>query len=270
MRFEDKVVWVTGASGGLGEALARAFHADGAHVVLSARRETELQRVAADLTNSPGECFVLPLDLARPDSFAAAAERVLQRFGRVDVLVNNAGLTQRALAVETDMAVTRALFEVNFFGPLALAKSVLPAMTARQAGRIVVVSSIAAKFATPLRSGYNASKAALERVFDAFRAETWTGGVGVTTIVLGSVRTDISINALTGDGGAYGRMNRIQAEGMDADRAAARILDAVVRGRDEVTIAPPWQRWLIWRARFLPRLSRRAMRLAPRNTAPKA
>ena len=262
MRFKGKVVWITGASSGIGEALAHAFHGEGAHVVLSARRVAELNRVAGDLADGAGEHMVVPLDLADEASLSKAAELVRERFGRVDILVNNAGRTLRATIAKTRMNVFRDLFETNFFGPLALAKLV---MTAQDGGRIVVISSIAAKYSTPLRSGYSASKAALERIFGALRAEEWANGIDVTTIVLGSANTNISVNAATGDGGTYGKKNLIQADGMDPDHVARRILDAVARGRAEVMIAPLWQRWHVWRAKYFPAWSSRALRLPTRN-----
>jgi dehydrogenase/reductase SDR family member 7B len=267
MRFKGKVVWITGASSGIGEALAHAFHGEGAEVILSARREAELQRVAGDLAGSGGDAMVVPLDLADEASLGAAAGVVRERFGRVDILVNNAGLTMRATIAKTRMNVFRDLFETNFFGPLALAKLVMSADG--NGGRIVVISSIAAKYATPLRSGYNASKAALEKIFAAYLAEEWANGLKVTTIVLGSADTNISVNALTGDGGTYGKKNRIQADGMDPAHVARRILDAVERDRREVMIAPLLQCWQVWRAKYFPRWSARMVRLRPRNQTPK-
>lgn len=267
MRFKGKVVWITGASSGIGEALAHAFHDEGARVILSARRTEELNRVAGELADGGGDHLVVPLDLADEATLVRAAGRVRERFGCVDILVNNAGRTMRATIAKTQMQVFRDLFEVNFFGPLTLAKLV---MAEQGGGRIVVISSIAAKYSTPLRSGYSASKAALERIFAALRAEEWSKGVAVTTIVLGSANTDISVNAATGDGGTYGRKNKIQAEGMDPALVARHILDAVARGRAEVMIAPPWQRGHVWRAKYFPAWSARALRLPVRNPPPKA
>ena len=263
-RFTDKVVWITGASSGIGEALAYAFHAAGAHVVLSSRRESELARVAA-ACSGPGETMVVPLDLADTDALGDRYAAVAARFGRVDVLINNAGITHRALTVQTGMPVYRRLFDINLFGPLALTKHVLPRMIERGAGHIVVVSSITAHYGSPLRSGYSAAKHALHGMFESLRAELWQHGIPVTVAVLGGVRTAISASALTGDGTPYGRINRIQATGLAPEFCARRILDAVARRREEVTIASLPHRFLVWRARFTPRLLARAMRLKPRR-----
>ena len=259
--FHDQTVWITGASGGLGEALAHAFRAAGARLILSARREAELARVAHDVADGPGEVVAVPLDLADPASIQKAVEDVLVRPGGIDLLVNNAGLTQRALARDAAPEVTRSLFEVNFFGPLALSRSVLPAMAQAGGGRIVVISSIAALYSSPYRSGYNACKRALHGMFAALRAEEHRNNIGVSLIVLGSVRTNVSINALRADGSNYGRMDPAMAAGMDPGDVARRIVEAVASGREEITIAPLAQRWLVWRKKYFPGIASRAVRL---------
>lgn len=261
--FRDKTVWITGASGGLGEALAHQFRRSGAKLVLSARRESELARVADDLGGTGDDVLVVPMDLADPAAIEAAAAHVQSRCARVDVLVNNAGQTQRALIRDASLEVYRRLFEVNFFGPLALSQAVLPAMAQAGGGRIVVISSIAAYYASPYRSGYNASKKALHGLFDALRAEEHANRIGVSLIVLGSVRTQVSINALRGNGSAYGRMDPAMAAGMDPATVARQILEAIAKDREEITIAPLHQRWLVWRKKFFPGLASRAVRLRP-------
>ena len=235
MDFRDSIVWVTGASSGIGEALAYELAGRGARLILSARREERLEEVKAACAR-PQAHVVLPLDLERPETLAAAARQALERLGRVDVLVNNGGVSQRSLAMETDMAVVRRLFEINFFGTVALTKAVLPAMLARRAGRVVVVSSLVGKFATPQRSTYAATKHALHGYFDALRAEVEPEGVGVTIVCPGFIRTDVSVNALAGDGSKRGVMDRSIANGLPADVFARRMADAVAREKDEVYI----------------------------------
>ena len=256
-----KTVWITGASGGLGEALAYAFGAAGARLVLSARRAGELDRVARAVAEAGGDARALPMDLADPASIDAAAGAVRAE-GRIDYLVHNAGQTQRALVADAGIDIYRRLFEVNFFGPLALTRAVLPALAG--GGKIVVISSIAAYYSSPYRSGYNASKKALHGLFDALRAEAHRDGIGVLLVVLGSVRTRVSVNALRGDGSPYGRMDPAMAAGMDPARVAGKILRAAVSGREEIAIAPLGQRWLMWRKAWLPRVASRAVRLRPR------
>jgi NAD(P)-dependent dehydrogenase (short-subunit alcohol dehydrogenase family) len=176
------------------------------------------------MADAGGVARALPMHLTDPASIAAAAADVAGAEGRIDVLVHNAGQTQRALVADAGIDIYRRLFEVNFFGPLALTKAALPVL--QGGGRIVVVSSIAAYYSSPYRSGYNASKKALHGLFDAFRAEAHRDGISVLLVVLGGVRTRVSINALRGDGSAYGRMDPAMAAGMDP----ARVADDVARG----------------------------------------
>lgn len=260
MGFAGQTVWITGASSGIGEALAGAFARRGARLVLSARREGELERVRAGLPR-PDEHRVVVFDMADEEAVAAAAQEVLADGARLDVVVLNAGITQRALARDTRLSVDRRLFDVNFFGPVALTKAVLPALRAQGGGRLVVVSSLVGKVGTPLRSGYAASKHALHGFFESLRAEEHGAGLQVTMAMPGFIRTPLPMTALTGDGSPQGRMDRAQLEGMAPDDCAERIVRAVDRGRDEVlvggreTLAVPL-------ARLAPGLVRRILRRA--------
>jgi len=255
------VVWVTGASSGIGEALVHALDRRGDRVVLSARREERLVEVR-DACGHPERHLVLPLDLGQPETFAAAAEAVLERYGQVDILINNAGVSQRSLAEETDLAIDRRLMEVDYLGTVGLTKAVLPSMLARGAGRIVVVSSLVGKLGTPFRSSYAGAKHALHGFFGSLAAEVYGRGVRVTMICPGFVRTSISINALTGDGTPLGTMDRAQERGMAPERCAEKILRAIDRGRAEALIGgreilavyvgrlfPGALRWLLRRVR---------------------
>ena len=233
MSFEDKVVWITGASSGIGEAMVMAFAQQGARLVLSARREDELQRVRA-ACERPDDHLVLSLDMADAEALPAAAARVLEQMGQVDVLVNNAGMTQRSLVEETDLAVVRKILEVDFFGPVGLAKAVLPSMLQRGTGHFVAVSSLAGKFGTPLRSAYCAAKHALIGWHDCLRAEVYERGLRVTVITPGFVRTNVSLQAMSGDGSKHGQMDERVEAGMAPEKAAAIILRSIVKEKDEV------------------------------------
>jgi len=230
----NHIVWITGASSGIGEALAVAAARRGARLVLSARRTSELERVRGRCA-TPADVAVLPLDLERFDAGAAAAQAA-GFFGPVDVLVNNAGISQRSLVADTSMEVYRRIMELDFFAPVALTKAVLPGMLARRRGHVVAISSVAGKVATPLRSGYAAAKFALHGFYDALRAEVWKRGITVTVIVPGFIRTDVSINAVTGSGAPYGTMDSKQATGMDPGVCADRIWRAVQAGKSEALI----------------------------------
>jgi dehydrogenase/reductase SDR family protein 7B len=270
MRFRDAVVWVTGASSGIGAALGPQFHAEGAHVVLSARREDALRETAARCAG-PGETMVHPLDVSDQAAVDAAAAAVLERFGRIDVLVNNAGITQRARVADTDMAVIRRVMDVDYFGPVMLAKAVLPAMLERGSGRIACVTSVAGKYGSPMRSSYCGAKHALHGFFDSLREEVRDRGVDVTLVVPGAVRTNVSVNALTGDGSPYDRMDPFLENGMPPETAAARILDAVHARTPEALIADGVARRNVVLKRWSPWLLSRTMRRKPGrgNTVPR-
>lgn len=263
MRFRDSVVWVTGASSGIGAALAPQFHAEGAHVVLSGRREDALRRVAQDMSGGEDraqDSLVLPFDVTDGAAIDAAARAVLERFGRIDMLINNAGLTQRARVADADISVYRRVMEVNYFGPLMLTKAVLPSMLDRGAGQIACVTSVAGKYGSPMRSGYNAAKHAAHGFFDSLREEVADAGIGVTLIVPGAVRTNVSINALTADGGLYGRMDPFLETGLPPEECAARILDALHGRKREVLIASGAARRNVILKRLSPWLLSRALR----------
>ena len=178
----------------------------------------------------------LPLDMLAEDSFAPAFQTVLDRFGRVDILVNCAGISQRGTAIETELQVDRRLMELNYFGPVALTKLVLPSMLARRDGQIVVISSLMGKFALPARGAYSASKHALHGFFDALRAEVEDQGVAVTIVCPGYVRTNASFNALEGDGQPHNQWDKEIAGGMAPEECARQIVRAIERRRREVYV----------------------------------
>lgn len=253
VRFKHKVIWITGASSGIGEALAQAFAREGARLVLSSRRPAELERVRATCAR-PETHVILPLDLTRSESFSAAVAEVQRLCGAVDVLVNNGGVSQRALAADTASEVERALMEVNYFGQVALTKAVLPAMLTRRAGHIVVVSSVMGYVGTPGRSSYAAAKHALHGYFDSLRAEVWQEGIKVTLACPGYVKTAVSANALGPDGRQHGITDATHQRGITPEKCARVIVNAVARGREEVAVggrevlAIYLKRWLPWLA----------------------
>jgi short-subunit dehydrogenase len=258
MGFADKVVWITGASSGIGEATARAFAAAGARLILSSRRPDELERVRRTCAR-PDTHAVVPLDLTRRDTFPAAVAEVLARCDHVDVLVNNGGVSQRALALETTEAVERVLMEVGYFGPVALTKAVLPSMIARRSGHVVVVSSVMGFLGTPGRSTYAAAKHALHGYFDSLRAEVWREGIAITLVCPGYVRTAISTNALGPRGEAHGRTDGTHLAGIAPEKCAAALLRAVSHRRREVYVGG-WEVAGIYLQRLAPGLLARIVR----------
>lgn len=253
MQFQDRRVWITGASSGIGEAVAVAFHQAGAKVVLSARREDELKRVQERCGGQPNT-RVLPLDASHAEELEEKAQAALGIFEGLDIVVLNAGISQRALTRDTGSDVYRRLLEVNFFGPEALARAVLPSMLAQKSGHFVVISSIAGKFGVPLRSGYSASKFALHGFFEALRAEEGRNGINVTLVCPGYIRTEISVSALKGDGTRHAKVDPQLAQGMPVEECARQILAGVARKKQEITIGAPREKMLVYAKRFFPGL----------------
>jgi short-subunit dehydrogenase len=258
MDFTDRVIWITGASSGIGEALTYPLAAAGARLILSSRRAEELERVR-QRCRRPEAHLTLPLDLAQPGTFAAAVQQVHEHFGSIDVLVNNGGVSQRATALETTAAVERVLMDIDYFGPVALTKAVLPAMLARRSGHIVVVSSVMGYVGTPRRSTYAAAKHALHGYFDSLRAELDGQGVAITLVCPGYVRTAVSTHALGPTGEAHGRMDETQARGIPAERCAAAIVRALAHRPEEIAVGGR-EVLGIYLKRFAPKLLSRIVR----------
>ncbi|HET9487362.1 MAG TPA: SDR family oxidoreductase [Chryseosolibacter sp.] len=236
-RLKDKVIWLTGASSGIGEALAYALAETGARLILSSRRKEALERVKG---NCPSDVQprvrTLPLDLEKPDMLRLSVEAAIQMFGQIDILINNAGITQRSLAAETSLAVDRKLMEINYFGPVALIKYLLPHFIRRKHGHIVNITSLTGKFGTPYRSGYAASKHALHGFSDALRAEHFKDNIRVTMICPGFIRTNLTLSALTADGSPLNKMDEAQYKGKSAQWCAGKIVSAIEKEKQEVYI----------------------------------
>lgn len=248
--FQNQRIWITGASSGIGEALALVLHQTGAKLILSARRADELKRVQ-DQCGGEASARILPLDVTQASELPEKARLALKMFGGIDVLINNAGVSQRSLVKDTEMEVYRRLMDVNFFGAVALTKAVLPSMIENKAGRIVVISSLVGKFGTPLRSGYAASKHALHGFFDSLRAEVSSYGIKVLLVCPGYIRTDVSLNALRGDGSLHAKMDSGQANGMSADQCARQILKGILRDKEEIYVGKK-DKYVVYVKRFFP------------------
>ncbi len=248
MKFHNKVVWITGASSGIGEALAYAFAAEGALLVLSARREEELQRVA----KACGNAYVLPFDMLSVAEHADRVQDVINTYGRIDYLVLNAGVSQRSFVKDTTFDVYRRLFEVNFFSIVSLTQAVLPIFSAQKSGVFVPIASVAGRISTPRRAAYGATKHALIGFFDSVRAEVFNDGIRVTTILPGYIKTNISLHAMNEKGEAYGKMDPNQAKGLDPNITAQKILQAVLAGKNEFFVGGFLEGFGLFVKRFFP------------------
>lgn len=232
--FKDQVVWVTGASSGIGLALVRQLDAEGAKIILSSRNLEKLEHVLSSLAGS--DHMILPLDLENSTEAANWAKTVHDKYGRIDCLINNGGMSQRSEAHLTSLEIDRRMMEVNYFGNIALTKAVVPYMIAQNSGHIVVVSSIAGKFGFYLRSAYSAAKHALHGFYESLAMEQEKNGIHVTIACPGKINTDISLNALNEEGNKHGQMDHNQMTGMSAEQCALEMLLAVKEGRREVLI----------------------------------
>ncbi len=246
--FVGQTAWITGASSGIGAAVARALHKGGASVVLSGRNRAALDAVAAECGARSGRALVLPFEAtdfaAIPSVVDQAWDWARQHSGGIDMLVNNAGISQRSLAVDTDLAVYERIVGVDLMAPIALTQAQLGRMAARKAGRIVMISSVAGKAGVPLRTAYCAAKFGLIGYADALRAEVSVLGLSVHVVAPGSIRTGVSRNALTADGTPRGVSDSAIDNGMDADLAATTMLTAVAAGAREIVIAEGVEQWL--------------------------
>jgi short-subunit dehydrogenase len=237
MKIEGKVAWITGASSGIGAALAGELFEGGATVVISARSASRLEEIKARLEKkAPGRCFAVPLDVTNKISVQEAVKQVKLLTGRVDILINNAGVSQRSYALDTSLEVDRELFEVNFFGAVAVTKGIAPLMISQGSGHIVVISSMAGKYGFRMRSAYSASKHALQGYFETLRAELYQDNIQVTIVCPGRIKTDISIHSLMGDGQTYGKMDKGQALGVPVEKCAKIIVRAIEHNRKEIFI----------------------------------
>ena len=221
--LDAKVVWITGASSGLGEALAKECALQGAEVILTARRFDELEKVRVGLLN-PDQHISICADITDEAQVRHAYEQVLQKKGRIDWLINNAGLSQRAL------------IEVDYFSQVFLTKTVLPTFLAQKSGRIAFVSSVAGLLGTQYRASYSAAKAAIHMWANSLRAEVANEGVDVSVIFPGFVKTNVSFNALNGEGKPQGHQDEAIENGLEPDIFAQTVVSALLKGEEYIVV----------------------------------
>lgn len=224
----------------------------GARVILSARREDELRRVVANSNADPDQTHILLLDLANHSELATKVEQAVAWTGQVDILINNGGVSQRALATSTNLDVEKKIFDVNYFGTVELSRHMAQHMIKRGSGHINVVSSVLGKLSVPGRSSYCSSKHALHGYFNSLRAELYKFGIGISIVTPGYIKSQVSVNAVTSDGKTHSKMDIQQQKGMDTDVFAKKMLRKIANGRLEFAIGGPeiyaiyLMRWMQW------------------------
>jgi dehydrogenase/reductase SDR family protein 7B len=259
MNFDHKIIWITGASSGIGKSLAIALSKKQTKLILSSRNEAALNAVK-NACEYPENVKVLPLDLENYINLSAKVEAALALFGGVDMLFNNGGVSQRSLAKDTTMEVDKRLMEVNYLGTVALTKALLPHFIDKKGGHFVVITSIVGKIGTPLRSSYAASKHALHGFFDSLRAEVYHYNIKVTLACPGFVQTNVSLNALTADGTPQNKMDGATKNGLTPEVFAKKLLKAVRQEKQEVYIGGFKEKLAVYVKRFFPKLLSKMIR----------
>jgi dehydrogenase/reductase SDR family protein 7B len=251
MKFENKVVWITGASSGIGEALAYEFTREGAKTILSSNEAEELQRVKNRCEEMGGESFVLFLDMLDSMALEGSVKIAVERFGGIDILINNAGISHRSVVNETDVEFDRKIMEIDFFSYVILSKNILSYMLKKGGGHIAVTSSITGLFGFPLRSAYAAAKHAVKGYFETMGIELRDKNIFVTIAYPGRIRTNISFRALTRDGKEQGKIDKGLAAGMPVEKCAKKYMHAIYKKKRSVLIGGK-ELLMVYIRRFFP------------------
>ena len=251
--LKDKVIWITGASSGIGEALVYECAKQQALLILSARRESELLRVAKQANLTDKNSFILPFDLSDTSKASEYTQQIISKFGRIDILINNGGQSQRGEAIETSIETERLLFEINYFSAVNLSKAVLPQMLKNGLGKIVVISSIAGKFGFYLRSTYSAAKHALHGYFESMRLEVEKKGVSILMVCPGKIKTNVSLNAASSSGESHNKMDKSHENAMSAEECAKQIIFGILNNKEEIFVGGK-ELLVVKIKRFLPKL----------------
>ncbi|MFP4845917.1 SDR family oxidoreductase [Winogradskyella sp. PE311] len=250
--FKNKVIWITGASSGIGKALALELSNKDCKLILSSRREEVLNEVKLQCVE-PKNIAILPLDLANYREMKVIADNAISCFGKIDILINNGGISQRSPIIETSIEVDKKLMEVDYLGTVALSKAVLPHFIQNQTGQYVVVTSLMGKFSSPLRSAYCGAKHALHGFFDALRLEHAKDNIKVTIICPGFVNTNVARNALTADGSVQGYQDEMTENGLDVKIFVKRMIKAIRKEKFEAYIGN-FEKFGVYVKRLSPRL----------------
>ena len=251
MNFKNKIVWITGASSGIGEALVYELNELGAKLIISSRKAEGLYAVKQKCKKNLLDIHVLPLDLEQKQSLFNKAEEARRIYGKIDILINAGGISQRGQVIEMESAVEEKIMDINFWGTVNLSKALLPKMIAQGNGHLVVLSSLVGKFGTQYRSTYSASKHALHGYFDSLRCEVYDKGISVSIICPGFIKTNVTVNSVTSTGEKYGVMDENQENGMSANDCATKILEAIDKKKEEVLIGGK-EKFGVYIKRFFP------------------
>ena len=236
MSLTNQVIWITGASSGLGEEFCYQLDRLGATLIISARRKNLLEKVNKQLPNNPGSAKVLELDLEDLHSIDQKVEEALSYYGRIDCLINNAGVAIRDYAMSTKLEVDQKLMNINYFGPIELTRHVLPSMIERKSGQVVVISSLSGKYGVPRLAAYSAPKHALHGFFESLRSELINKGIKFTIIIPGIIKTDITAHAVVGEGTSFGKVERTFKTAYPVEKAVKKMIKAIEKQKEEAYV----------------------------------
>lgn len=234
--FKDRLVWITGASSGIGKEITIQLAKEGAKLLISSNNPAELSDVAKICKDYTNFCVEIPIDLSNPQEVKQIADDTISKYGTIYLLINNGGISQRSLVMDTPVEIDRKLMEIDYFSYVIITKSVLPGMIAAKEGYIAATSSISGKFGFPLRSAYAAAKHAIQGFFETLRIEMLPYNVSVTIAYPGRIRTNISLNAIDQNGKAHGVMDPGQDTGLSAEECAKQYIKAIKKRKPEVLI----------------------------------
>ncbi|WP_297764267.1 SDR family oxidoreductase [uncultured Muriicola sp.] len=233
--MSGQVIWITGASSGIGEALAYELSTMGNTLILSARNKERLKEVKAQC-NNPAKVFIIPMDLGNFNLMPSLVSHAIAATGHIDILINNAGISQRSLIADTHFDVYKKLIDINYLGTIALSKAVLPHFIAQQKGHFVTITSLMGRFGSPFRSGYCGAKHGLHGFFDVLRMEHEKDKLQVTLVCPGFIKTNVAVNALTADGSPQNVNDHATSRGMEVHTFAKKLINAVAKKKFEVYI----------------------------------
>ncbi len=259
MNFNNKTIWITGASSGIGKALAIELSNQNANLILSSRNLDKLQEVKA-LCSNLNKVQVLKLDLDDYTHINKTVQTAITLFDGIDILINNGGISQRSLAIDTGITVDERIFKTNYFGTIALTKAILPYFVAKKEGQFVVITSVVGKIGTPLRTSYAASKHALHGFFDSLRAEVHKDNIAITLICPGFVKTNVSLNALTGDGSKQNTMDKATQNGLLPEYFAQKAVKAIANKKHEIVIGGKLEKLAVRVKRYFPKILAKMIR----------
>ena len=254
LTFKDKIVWITGASSGIGEALTNHLSKKGPMLIISSNEKDELEKVKERYSINSNNIEALELDLSSPHDLVEKSDYILKKYGKVDFLFNNGGISQRAMAKDTDIEVDRRIMEIDYFGQVILTKKLLPSMIKNRSGHFIVTSSVLGKIGVPMRTAYSAAKHALHGFYDSLRSEIWRENIKITLVCPAAVHTNISKGALTGKGDKFGKNEDLITKGLSPEKCAIQILNAVRKGKEEVVVGKGIGKLAIPVKRLFPRI----------------